>query len=105
MESSPLHQQAKSLPDLTRIMLAELNQRISDLFPAAISRKIQHIFITGCGDSHHAALNAELAFMQLAGISCEAHTAMKFSRYIVPFLPRFKNGENLVLGISGLAAR
>ena len=100
MELSPLHQQTKTLPDLTRVLLGDLDQRIGEVFPRTLSQIIQRVFITGCGDSHHAAINAELAFKQLAGLPCEAHNSMNFARYAVPFLPPPQNGGNLILAVS-----
>jgi glucosamine--fructose-6-phosphate aminotransferase (isomerizing) len=58
------------------------------------------VFLTGCGDSYFAPLNAELAFEQLAGLPCEPMTAMQFARYAVGYLPETERGSNLVLGVS-----
>lgn len=100
MERSPLHQQVDTLPDLIRDMIDDLVRRTRDILPPMICRQVERVFITGCGDSHHAALNAELAFEQLAGLPCEPQTAMQFSRYGVGFLPESERGSNLLLGIS-----
>jgi glucosamine--fructose-6-phosphate aminotransferase (isomerizing) len=61
---------------------------------------LERVFVTGCGDSHHAALNSELSFEQLAGLPCEPQTAMQFSRYGASFIPNTSQGTNLVLGVS-----
>jgi len=100
MERSPLHQQVDTLPDLVREMIDDLVRRIRATFPKPLCGHLQRVFITGCGDSHHAALNAELAFEQLAGLPCEPQTAMQFGRYAADFLPETDKAGNLVLGIS-----
>ena len=100
MIRSPLHQQVDTLPDLVREMIDDLVRRIRDSFPRPLCRRLQRVFITGCGDSHHAALNAELAMEQIAGLPCEPQTAMQFSRYTADFLPSTGKDSNLLLGIS-----
>jgi glucosamine--fructose-6-phosphate aminotransferase (isomerizing) len=81
-------------------MIDDLVQRVGAKFPKSMCQKVQRVFITGCGDSHHAALNAQLAMQQLAGLPCESLTAMQFSRYTAGFLPDTGRGSNLLLGVS-----
>ena len=70
------------------------------VFTTALAKGIQRVFITGCGDSYHAAVGAKLAFHQLAGLPCQAMPAMEFSRYQAGFLPPPVSGANLVIGVS-----
>lgn len=100
MKRSPLHRQVDSLPDLVRDMIDDLVRRIRETFPPSLSRQVERVYVTGCGDSHHAALNSELAFEQLAGLPCEPQTAMQFGRYGTSFLPDNEHGSILVLGVS-----
>ncbi len=100
MERSPLHQQVDTLPDMLREMIDDLAQHVREKFPLSLCQKVERVFITGCGDSHHAALNAQLAMQQLAGLPCESPTAMQFSRYTAGFLPDTGKGSNLLLGVS-----
>ena len=100
IERSPLHQQVDTLPDLIRDMIDDLVRRTRETFSPPVCRHIERVFVTGCGDSHHAALNSELAFEQLAGLPCEPQTAMQFSRYGASFVPDTDRGSNLVLGVS-----
>lgn len=100
MERSPLHQQVDTLPDLIRDMIDDLVRRTRETFPPPVCQQVERVFVTGCGDSHHAALNSELAFEQLAGLPCEPQTAMQFSRYGTSFIPDTGRGSSLVLGIS-----
>lgn len=104
MEKSPLHQQVDTLPALVRSLApgpaariaTDLGKPVTGVFSPTQCRKIKRIIITGCGDSHHAALIAELAFEQLAGLPCEPLAALQFSRYAVPYI----SGDSLVLAIS-----
>lgn len=100
MPRSPLHQQVDTLPDLVRAMVDPLVKSIRAALPDSICQPVQRVFITGCGDSHHAGLNAELAFEQLAGLPCEPLTAMQMGRYAADFLPDTGRGSNLLLAIS-----
>ncbi len=95
---SPLHQQVDTLPELVSVMVAQLQVVVENALSNSLCEDMQRVFITGCGDSHHAGINTELAFEQLAGLPCEPMTAMQFSRYAAGFLP--KRGGNLVLAIS-----
>lgn len=97
---TPLHQQVDTLPELVSVMVGELTYVIKETFDDSLCEGTDRIFVTGCGDSHHAALNSELAFERLSGLPCEPMTAMQFSRYGAGFIPHSKPGSNLVLAIS-----
>lgn len=107
MERSPLHQQADTLPDLVREMVDGLVGAAGAALPAAACRDLARVYVTGCGDSHHAAMAAELAFEQLAGVACYPMTAMSFGRYKASTLPAAGRGGNLLLAVSvsGQASR
>lgn len=107
MIRSPLHQQVDTLPDLARALVDPLVKVIRSALPYSLCEGVQRVFITGCGDSHHAALNAELAFEQLAGLPADPMTAMQFARYAASYLPETGRGTNLVLAVSvsGQASR
>ncbi len=107
MSRTPLHQQADTLPDLIRAMIDPLIGAIEYALPGSVCEEVQSVFIAGCGDSHHAALNAELAFEQAAGLPTEPMTAMQFARYAAGFLPESRHGTNLMLAVSvsGQASR
>ena len=68
-------------------MIDPLIRTIRAALPESVSQQVERVFLTGCGDSHHAAMNAELAFEQLAGLPCEPMTAMQMGRYAAGFLP------------------
>jgi glutamine---fructose-6-phosphate transaminase (isomerizing) len=92
--------QLESLPAMVRAMFDELDERVQGALDEKLCRSLQRIYITGAGDSHFAALNAELAFEALGGISAEPMTALRFARYAAGYMPQTGPGSNLVVGIS-----
>lgn len=92
--------QVHSLPELVSEIVPVLDQMIRITLTHEMCLSMKRLFLTGCGDSHHAALNAELAFESLAGVPAEPMTALQFSHYGVPYLPDSGPGTNLVVGIS-----
>jgi glucosamine--fructose-6-phosphate aminotransferase (isomerizing) len=103
MARSPLLQQIDSLPELPATMIDDLVRQTAEILPEARCQEIQRVYLTGCGDSHHAGVNAELAFEQFAGLPCRAATAMQFGRYLAPTLERNRPGA-LVVGVSASGA-
>lgn len=99
MTRSPLHQQVDTLPELVAGMVDDLVRNVAELFPPLLCRSLDQVYLTGCGDSHNAALNAELAFGQLAALPCRAATAMHFGRYLAPYLS-LNDSHSLVLAVS-----
>ncbi len=104
MYRSPLLQQIISLPKLVQTLSEQLINSVESAFSDSLYENIERVFITGCGDSYHAALNAELAFEQLAGLPCEPISAMQFARYAAGFLPDTHN-LLLAVSVSGQASR
>jgi glucosamine--fructose-6-phosphate aminotransferase (isomerizing) len=62
-------------------------------------KEIEDIIICGCGDSHHASLNLELALTMWAARRVRAASAMTAARYLIPNLNRSRS-RTLVIGIS-----
>jgi len=92
--------QVYSLPDLITENFQELDDNIRNTLSHELCLSMKRLFLTGCGDSYHAALNAELAFESIAGVPVEPLTAHQFSRYGVAYLPQTGPGTNVVVGIS-----
>lgn len=93
-------EQVKSLPAMIRESFQPFDDGIRSTLDHNLCLSLKRVFITGCGDSHHAALNTELAFESLAGLPTEPMTALQFSRYAAEFLPRTGPSTNAVIGIS-----
>jgi glutamine---fructose-6-phosphate transaminase (isomerizing) len=73
--------QAASLAEDHRRLLSELPPLIAQIFAEPRWRRINKVYLTGCGDSYHAALACEGAFERIAGIACEPMTALTFAGY------------------------
>ena len=93
-------EQVYSIPDLIRDSLDQFDDGIRRTLDHNFCLSLKRIFLTGCGDSHHASLNTELAFESLAGLPTEPLTALQFARYTAPYLPDTGPGTNGVIGIS-----
>ncbi len=92
--------QVHSLPGMIREMHQKLDDAVRTGLDHRLCLSVKRIYVTGCGDSHHAALGAELAFEALAGVPTEALTALQFSRYAALYMPESGPQTNLVIGIS-----
>jgi glutamine---fructose-6-phosphate transaminase (isomerizing) len=97
---TPLHQEVDSLPDLVDAVIDPFAAAARAVFTPELCIPLRGVFLTGCGDSHHAAVNMVLAFQLLAGLPCQAMTAMQFARYTAGFLPPEQPGTSLVVAIS-----
>ncbi|UCG25243.1 MAG: SIS domain-containing protein, partial [Chloroflexota bacterium] len=101
MTNSPFRDAIWTLPTLARTELPELAAGCGDQLAPAFAATIDRVFITGCGDSHHAGVAASLAFQQFSGLQfVSAMPAMRFARYQASFLPVPDGGRSLVIGIS-----
>lgn len=98
--SNAMIDQVNSIPELIRNILPGFDQRIRRGLDHQLCLSLKRIYLTGCGDSHHASLNSELAFESLAGLPTEALTALQFSRYAAPYLPNPGPRTQAVIGVS-----
>ena len=100
MPRSPMHQQIDTLPALIRDILRPFDASARKALDFETCTAVKRIYLTGCGDSHHAPVGAELAFHQLAGLPTQALSALPFSRYTAAHLPPTGPKTNLVIGVS-----
>jgi glutamine---fructose-6-phosphate transaminase (isomerizing) len=92
--------QVKSMPELLRETFQTLDETARLSLHPELILSLKRIYITGCGDSHHAGLSTQLAFEKLAGLPTTAATALDFARYQAGFLPQSGPNTTLVVGIS-----
>ena len=92
--------QVRSLPTLVRELVPVLDDTVRKTLDHKLCLSVKRVYVTGCGDSHHAALASELAFEALAGRPTEPMSALQFARYAVGYLPPTGPGTNLVIGVS-----
>lgn len=92
--------QIHSLPGLIRDVVQPIDDSAREALDHQLCTSVKRIYVTGCGDSHHAALATELAFETLTGVPTEALTSLQFGRYAAAYLPKTEPGTNLAFGIS-----
>lgn len=98
--SNAMVDQIKSLPALLEAIFQAVDESARATLDHELCLSLKRVFVTGCGDSHHAALGSELAFERLAGLPDEPMTALQFARYGAGYIPRSGPNTNLVIGIS-----
>lgn len=106
-EANGVIAQVESLPELIRSEFTALDLRARRLLTHDEHLSIRHVVITGCGDSHSAAVAAALAFTQLTGILATPMTAMQCARYAAPYFDARRRRNPLTIGVSasGTVAR
>ena len=93
-------EQVESLPALLRDNFQMLDEAVRSTLDHELCLSLKRLFITGCGDSHHASLGTEMAIETLSGLPVEPMTALQLSRYGAGFIPQTGPKTNLVIGIS-----
>jgi glucosamine--fructose-6-phosphate aminotransferase (isomerizing) len=101
MKRAHLQQAIRAMPGISGAVAPQLAAGCRELFSAELAGAVDRVFITGCGDSHHAGVAAALAFRQFSGLqTVTAMPAMGFARYEATYLPPPGDGLSLVIGIS-----
>jgi glucosamine--fructose-6-phosphate aminotransferase (isomerizing) len=85
-------------PDL-REQAGPVAERVSGLLTAQEWARTGTVFVTGDGDSYHAACAAQMAFESLAGVACEPVSALRFAEYAAPRL-HLRRSAPLVIAVS-----
>lgn len=96
MEPSIMIDQVESLPELIEDHVEKFDVEVRKFFQKINGEKIDHIYITGCGDSYHAALASEMAFEKISKINCEAINGLRFLDYTSEHLLP----NSIVVGVS-----
>jgi fructoselysine-6-P-deglycase FrlB-like protein/sugar/nucleoside kinase (ribokinase family) len=76
-----------TVPNVIEKSAAALAPQLEELADSLEADGIDHLFITGCGDSWFAGIGACLAFARYAGVPTEAVHALELARYRVRYLP------------------
>jgi len=92
--------QVSDLGNLLRTSFLEIDAHVREAFSTEILKRIHHVYAIGDGDSLHAALAAEMAFGEFAGVAYYPREAMRFLEYGADYLSLKYPASNLVLGIS-----
>lgn len=102
---NPMVAQIQSLPDLIRGVVPIYHENIRRILSREYCQSIRHVYLTGCGDSHHASIGTQLAFRKLTGITTEAMTSMQFARYTADTLIEPKTCLVVGASVSGEVSR
>lgn len=100
MKPEVMIMQVLDMPALTRQFTDKFANLVTDLLTIAEWQGIQRVFITGDGDSYHAARGVEMAFENIAGIPCEPMSAQHFFDYGAEWMPIKQPNDTLLLAIS-----
>lgn len=92
--------QIHSIPELIRSVVRSYDETIRNTLDHNLCLSVKRIYLTGCGDSHHASIGSEMAFEHIAGIPTEALPSLQFARYTVDTIPHTEPGTNIVIGTS-----
>lgn len=95
-----MHLQVLSLPELMRQQYADLEPKTRTVLTTPEIFSIQRIVLTGCGDSHAAAMAMKYAFESLTGIPTEVVPAIELSRYYSEKQLGFAPNNPLVIAVS-----
>lgn len=96
IRSEVMVRQADALAGDLRELTGGYDQRVRAL-PDGVWQGVERVVLTGCGDSHHAACAAELAYETLADLDCDAVPALRFLEYGVE---RVRRRATLVVAVS-----
>jgi glutamine---fructose-6-phosphate transaminase (isomerizing) len=94
-----LIRQVESLAGDLREQTEAADERIRELLPVRECASTGRVYLTGDGDSYHAACATEMAFESLAGVPCDPVSALRFAEYAAPWLPSTP-ARPLVIAIS-----
>lgn len=95
-----MRRQVFSLPDLLRSQYADLEPKTRSILSFEEIFNIQRIVLTGCGDSHCAAMATKHTFEQLTGLAVEVVPALELSRFYPDKKLGFAPKNPLVIAVS-----
>ena len=98
-----MRREIATIPDVIASHLAGPAGHLQDLADWLAGRGIEHLYLTGCGDSAFAGLAAELAFQRHARLTVHPVHALDLARYRVRYLP--PASAILAISYSGMVGR
>jgi ribokinase len=82
-----MHREIATIPDVIASSLADPGGHVQELAGWLAGRGIEHLYLTGCGDSAFAGLAASLAFRRHSRLRVHPVHALDLARYLVRYLP------------------
>lgn len=99
-EMNPLKAQVMSLPELLKAQYEDLESKTRSILSTPEIYSLQHVILTGCGDSWAAVMAMKYAFEEFTGLRCETVRTLDLARYY----PSKRLGgapmDPLVIGVS-----
>jgi sugar/nucleoside kinase (ribokinase family)/fructoselysine-6-P-deglycase FrlB-like protein len=92
-----------TIPDVIAGQFADPGGHVRDLADWLARRGVEHLYLTGCGDSAFAGMAATLAFRRHSRLRVHAVHALDFARYDVRYLP--PGSALLAISYSGKVGR
>ena len=82
-----MRREIATIPDVIAGSLADPGGHVQELADWLAGRGIEHLYLTGCGDSAFAGLAASLAFRRHSRLRVHPVHALDLARYLVRYLP------------------
>jgi glucosamine--fructose-6-phosphate aminotransferase (isomerizing) len=82
-----MHREIATIPGVIASGLADPGGHVGELAGWLAGRGIEHLYLTGCGDSAFAGLAASLAFRRHSRLRVHPVHALDLARYLVRYLP------------------
>ena len=82
-----MRREIATIPDVIASSLADPGGHVQELADWLAGRGIEHLYLTGCGDSAFAGLAASLAFQRHSRLRVHPVHALDLARYLVRYLP------------------
>jgi len=98
-----MNREIASIPDVIAAQLGDPGGHVRELAGWLAGRGIEHLYLTGCGDSAFAGLAATLAFRRHSRLRAHPVHALDFARYDVRYLP--PGSAVLAISYSGKVGR
>jgi len=98
-----MRREIATIPGAIADHLADPGGHVAQLAEWLAGRQIEHLYLTGCGDSAFAALASSLAFRRHSQLTIHPVHALDFARYLVRYLP--PASAVLAISFSGKAGR
>ena len=99
MKPDVMVRQVEDLPVMTREQTARIDEHVRSALSADDLKSVVRVFVTGDGDSYHAARAQEMVFESLAGVPCHPMSAQRFLDYGAEWMT-LEKGRALVIAIS-----
>jgi sugar/nucleoside kinase (ribokinase family)/fructoselysine-6-P-deglycase FrlB-like protein len=82
-----MRREIATIPDVIADHLADPGGHVAELAGWLTGQRIEHLYLTGCGDSAFAGLAAALAFRRHSRLEIHPVHALDLARYLVRYLP------------------